>query len=374
MTRILLSPPEVGDAERQCLLEAFDSNWIAPVGPDLDAFERELAEVVAVPHAAALSSGTAALHLALRLVGVGAGDEVIVPSLTFVATAAAAIYLGAHPVLVDSDPASWNIDPDLLADELSAAARRGQLPAAVIAVDLYGQCADYERIVPLCARYGVPLIEDAAEALGATYRGRPAGGFGAAGVFSFNGNKIITTSGGGMLVSDDEALVDRARRLASQARVPVVHYQHDEIGYNYRLSNLLAALGRAQLRSLPDKVRRKRAIYDRYAEALGDLPGLEMMPLDPAGEPTCWLTCIQVDPEGSGVDREKLRLRLEDADIESRPVWKPLHLQPALDGCRAVGGKVSERLFERGLCLPSGCSLEPSDLERVASVVRDALG
>jgi len=364
----------VGDAERQCLLEAFDSNWIAPVGPDLDAFERELAEVVAVPHAAALSSGTAGLHLALRLVGAGAGDEVIVPSLTFVATAAAATYLGAHPVLVDSDPATWNIDPDLLADELSGAARRGRLPSAVIAVDLYGQCADYERLVPLCARYGVPLIEDAAEALGATYRGRPAGGFGAIGVFSFNGNKIITTSGGGMLVSEDEALVNRARRLASQARVPVVHYQHDEIGYNYRLSNLLAALGRAQLRSLPAKVSRKRAIYDWYAEALGDLRGLEMMPLDPAGEPTCWLTCIQVDPEGSGVDREKLRLRLEDADIESRPVWKPLHLQPALVGCRSVGGQVSERLFERGLCLPSGCSLEPSDLERVASVVRDALG
>jgi len=373
MTRVLLSPPEVGDLERRYLLEALDSNWIAPVGPDLDAFERELAEVVAVPHAAALSSGTAGLHLALRLVGVDAGDEVIVPSLTFVATAAAATYLGAHPVLVDSDPATWNLDPDLLADELSAAARRGRLPAAVIAVDLYGQCADYERIVPLCVRYGVPLIEDAAEALGATRHGRPAGGFGAVGVFSFNGNKIITTSGGGMLVSDDEALVDRARRLASQARVPVVHYQHDEIGYNYRLSNLLAALGRAQLRSLPDKVRRKRAIYDWYSEALGDLPGVELMPADPAGEPTCWLTCIQVDPEVTGVDREKLRLRLEDADIESRPVWKPLHLQPALDGCRVVGGKVSERLFQRGLCLPSGCSLEPLDLERVTSVIGDTL-
>ncbi|MST32759.1 aminotransferase class I/II-fold pyridoxal phosphate-dependent enzyme [Acidimicrobiaceae bacterium USS-CC1] len=369
MSRILLSPPHMGDIERQMLLDAFDSNWIAPVGPDIDAFEREFAEVVGVPHAAALSSGTAGLHLALRLLGVGPGDEVIVPTLTFIATAAAVTYVGAKPVLLDSELATWNLDPDLLAEELAAAAKRGKLPAAVIAVDLYGQCADYDRIVPLCEEYGVPLIEDAAEALGATYRGRPAGSFGRIGVFSFNGNKIITTSGGGMLVSRDGDLVARARNLASQARMPVVHYQHEEIGYNYRLSNLLAALGRAQLRSLPDRVRRKREIFAFYRGALADVPGIDFMPIDPAGEPTCWLTCILVDPDEHGMDREKLRLHLDDEGIESRPVWKPLHRQPALADARCEAAPVAEHLFARGLCLPSGSSMTPADLGRVVGAI-----
>ena len=373
MSRILLSPPHMGDVERQLLLDAFDSNWIAPVGPDIDAFEQEFAEVVGVPHAAALSSGTAGLHLALRLLGVGPGDEVIVPTLTFIATAAAVTYVGAKPVLMDSELATWNLDPDLLAEELAAAAKRGKLPAAVIAVDLYGQCADYDRIVPLCEEYGVPLIEDAAEALGATYRGKPAGSFGQVAVFSFNGNKIITTSGGGMLVSRDGDLVARARNLASQARMPVVHYQHEEIGYNYRLSNLLAALGRAQLRSLPDRVRRKREIFASYRDALADIPGLDMMPVSPNGEATCWLTCILVDPDAHGMDREKLRLHLDDEGIESRPVWKPLHRQPALAGVRSAGGTVALRLFNEGLCLPSGTSMTDHDLGRVVTAIRRAL-
>jgi len=373
MSRILLSPPHMGDIERQMLLDAFDSNWIAPVGPDIDAFEQEFAEVVGVPHAAALSSGTAGLHLALRLLGVGPGDEVIVPTLTFIATAAAVTYVGARPVLMDSELATWNLDPDLLAEELAAAAKRGKLPAAVIAVDLYGQCADYDRIVPLCDEYGVPLIEDAAEALGATYRGKPAGSFGQIAVFSFNGNKIITTSGGGMLVSRDGELVSRARNLASQARMPVVHYQHDEIGYNYRLSNLLAALGRGQLRSLPDRVRRKREISALYQAALGAVPGITFMPLHTAGEPTCWLTCILVDPRRSGTDPEKLRLRLEDADIETRPVWKPLHLQPALVSARHMVTGVAEGLFTAGLCLPAGTAMTDRDVEHVVASLRSAL-
>lgn len=373
LTRILLSPPHVCDEDRRSLLDAFDSGWIAPVGPDIDAFERELAEAVSVPHAAALSSGTAGLHLALRLLGVGPGDEVIVPTLTFVATAGAATYLGATPVLVDSEASTWNIDPDLLAEELESAARRGKLPAAVIAVDLYGQCASYDRIEPLCQRYGVPLVEDAAEALGSSYQTRPAGSFGDVGVFSFNGNKIITTSGGGMLVSRDADVVAQARHLATQARMPVVHYQHEQIGYNYRLSNLLAALGRSQLRALGERVKRRREINSWYRKALADLPGLDFMPVNPDGDPTHWLTCILVDPAAAGIDREKLRLRLEDADVESRPLWKPLHLQPALSSARTVGGSVAEKLFDKGLCLPSGTSLSGSDLERVVTVIREAV-
>jgi dTDP-4-amino-4,6-dideoxygalactose transaminase len=260
VSRLYLSPPDVGDEERALLLDAFDSNWIAPLGPHVDAFEQEFAARVAMPAAAALSSGTAALHLALLMLGVGPGDEVVVPTLTFVATANAVTYVGARPVFVDADEATWNLDPHLLEELLAARAVAGNLPAAVVTVDLYGQCAGYEPILASCARYGVPVIEDAAEALGATYQGRPAGGFGAIGVFSFSGNKIITTSGGGMLVSDDVGFVERARHLSTQARDPAPHYEHSEIGFNYRMSNLLAALGRGQLRSLDAKVARRREI------------------------------------------------------------------------------------------------------------------
>ncbi len=370
MSRVYLSPPDVGTEERRLLLEAFDSNWIAPVGPDLTAFEREVCARVGVEHAVALSSGTAALHLALLLLGIGPGDEVLVPSFTFIASAAAATYLGATPVLVDSTDENWTIDPDLVAEELSDRAGRGRPPAAVITVDLYGQAADYDRLLPRCQSAGVPLIADAAEALGASYRGAPAGSFGEAAVFSFNGNKIITTSGGGMLVSHSEELVARARHLATQAREPFVHYEHAEIGFNYRMSNLLAALGRAQLHGLDRRIARRRAINESYRGALGDLEGITFMPVADYGEPNWWLTCILIDPELFGADREQVRLALEAEDIESRPTWKPLHLQPVFAETRVVGGARCAAVFERGLCLPSGSSLGDGDLERVVAAVR----
>ena len=351
------------------LLDAFDSNWIAPVGPDIDAFERELAERVGVGHAVALSSGTAALHLALLLAGVGPGDEVLVPSFTFIATAAPVTYLGATPVFVDSGPDTWTVDPALVAQELEDRARQGRLPAALVTVDLYGQSADYDALAGLCDRYDVRLVEDAAEALGAAYRGREVGSFGDSAVFSFNGNKIITTSGGGMLVSHSAAVADRARHLATQAREPFPHYEHTTLGYNYRLSNLLAALGRAQLRGLDSRIDRRRAIHAAYRSALGHLPGLTFMPVADYGEPNWWLTCVTIDPEAFGCDREAVRLALEDADIESRPTWKPLHLQPVYSGAPTVGGAFCASVFERGLCLPTGSALSGSDLDRVVGIV-----
>ncbi len=360
-----MSPPHMGESERSLLLEAFDSNWIAPLGPHVDAFEREMAARVGVAHAAALSSGTAALHLALQILGVSPGDEVLVSTLTFAATVNPIVYQGATPVFIDSEPGTWNMDPDLLAEELAACARRGKLPKAVVVVDLYGQAADYERIHEVCARYDVPVVEDAAEALGATYRGKAAGSFGVMGIFSFNGNKIITTSGGGMLVSERKDWIERARFLSTQARDPAPHYQHSTIGNNYRMSNLLAAVGRGQLRVLDERVAQRRANNTFYRKALRDVPGMDFMPESPKGQPNCWLTCITVDPEAFGAGREDIRVALERDDIESRPVWKPMHLQPVFRHARARGGRVAEALFERGLCLPSGSSLQPLDRERV---------
>jgi dTDP-4-amino-4,6-dideoxygalactose transaminase len=370
VSRIFLSPPEVGPEERQMILDAFDSNWIAPLGPDVDAFEAEFAEFVGVGHAVALSSGTAALHLALLLEGVGPGDEVLVPSFTFIATASPVCYVGAEPVFVDCAASTWTIDPDLVAAELEERARGGRLPKAVVTVDLYGQSADYDRLQASCLEYGVPLIEDAAEALGGTYRGRQTGSFGTTGIFSFNGNKIITTSGGGMMVTESAEVAERARYLATQARDPFPHYEHTVIGYNYRLSNLLAALGRAQLRGLASRVARRRRINHAYREALADLPGVEFMPVADYGEPNYWLTCITIDPELFGVDREDVRLALEEADIESRPTWKPLHLQPVFAGSRTVGGSVSAGIFERGLCLPSGSAMTSSEISSVTELVQ----
>lgn len=370
MSRIYLSPPHVGEKERELLLDAFDSNWIAPMGPHVDAFEREFCEAVGVPHAAALSSGTAALHLGLLMLGVGRGDEVLVPTFTFAATANAVKYLGAAPVFIDSDRETWNMDPGLLEEELAAGARRGTLPKAVVAVDLYGQCADYGRILAACARYGVPVLEDAAEALGADCLGRQAGSFGAAAAFSFNGNKIITTAGGGMFVSSDAGLVERARFLSQQARDPAPHYQHSEVGYNYRMSNLLAAVGRGQLASLEDRVARRRGNFEFYRKAIGGLPGVDFMPEAPYGRCTRWLTCMTIDPGRFGATREDIRLGLEREDIESRPLWKPMHMQPVFKDCRVRGGAVSGELFERGLCLPSGTALRETDLERIAGIVK----
>ena len=368
--RIYLSPPHMGEAERRLLMEAFDSNWISTVGPQVNAFEAEFAALLGAGHAAALSSGTAGLHLALVLLGVGPGDEVLCSDLTFAASANAVVYQGAVPTFIDSERTTWNMDAALLAEELADRARRGRLPKAVIAVDLYGQCADYDRILEACARFEVPVIEDAAEALGAEYRGRPAGSFGVLSVFSFNGNKIITTSGGGMLVSERADWISRARSLASQARDPVPHYEHSAIGYNYRLSNLLAAVGRAQLARLSEFVTRRRAINATYREELADLDGIDFMPEAPHGRSTCWLTCLTVDPARFGATAEQIRVHMESHQIEARNVWKPMHLQPVFRTHPIRGGAVSADLFARGLCLPSGSSLSESDLDRIVETFR----
>jgi len=369
--RIYLSPPDMSAAEREALLGAFDSNWIAPLGPEVNAFERDLANRIGVHDAAALSSGTAALHLALILLKVGPGDEVWTATLTFAATANAIRYVGATPVFIDSKRENWNLDPALLREALRDASARGALPKALIVVDLYGQCADYEPILEACQEYGVPVIEDAAEALGATYHGQPAGSFGSIGVLSFNGNKIMTTSGGGALVSDDAALVERARHLASQARQPVPHYEHEEVGYNYRLSNLLAAVGRAQLARLDEFIERRRDINRRYRAAFEGIDGITFLPEAPGNRSTCWLTCVLLDDKRLGVGPEQIREHLETQNIEARPVWKPMHLQPVFRDCRLVGGAVAQNLFQRGLCLPSGSSLS---VESQRSVIKAFLG
>ncbi len=372
--RIYLSPPDVGELERKLLLEAFDSNWVAPVGPDLDAFEAQLAEMVGVRHAVALSSGTAALHLALMAAGVGRGDTVLVPSFTFAASANAVMYLGARPVFLDSTPESWNVDPHLVAEELRRRAAKGRLPRAVIAVDMYGQCADYEPLLAACDRYGVALIEDAAEALGATYRDRPAGSFGLAGVLSFNGNKIITTGGGGMLVTDDDRIAARTRHLAAQAREPLPYYEHRSVGYNYRLSNLLAAVGRGQLQRLDTLIAARCETSRYYRAALGDLPGLDFLPIAGYGRPNWWLTCLLVDEQRFGASRDRVLEELARHDIEARPTWKPMHLQPVFADCVMRGGEVCADLFRRGLCLPSGSALTDHDRDRVVAVIRALRG
>jgi dTDP-4-amino-4,6-dideoxygalactose transaminase len=372
VNRIYLSPPDVADPERRMLLEAFDSNWIAPLGPQVDAFELEVADYLGVASAVALSSGTAALHLALLTLGVGAGDEVLVPTLTFAATANAVVYVGARPAFIDSDRTSWNIDPALLEDELAAHSQQGRLPAAVVAVDLYGRCADWDAIQGSCDRYGVPVVDDAAEALGAGYGDRHAGAFGACGVLSFNGNKIMTTGGGGMLVSDRRDVVERARHLATQARDPAPHYEHSEVGFNYRLSNLLAAVGRGQLRRLPAMVQRRHDINRRYREALSDVPGIGFMPAVAGSDPNDWLTVVTLDPQKYGASPEEVRKHLEHLDIEARPAWKPMHLQPAFARYPVRGGGVAEEIFRTGLCLPSGSSMSDADVDRVAQAVREA--
>ena len=367
--QILLSTPHMGSLEQEFVKEAFDTNWIAPVGPHVDAFEQEFCEVVGAKHAAAVSSGTAALHLALQLIGVGSGDEVFCSTLTFIATASPITYLGAKPVFIDSDCTSWNLDPDLFRAALDKRAKIGKLPKAVVIVHLYGQSCDIDPILEACNAYEIPLIEDAAESLGASYKNRSPGSFGKIGIFSFNGNKIITTSGGGMLVSDDQKLVEKARFLATQARDPAPHYQHSEIGYNYRLSNVLAGIGRGQLRVLEERVEARRHNFEVYKQALGNLPGIEFMPEAAFGKSTRWLTCLTIDPAAFGADREQVRLALAQEKIEARPVWKPLHLQPVFANCECIEGAVAEELFEYGLCLPSGSNLSEEDLERVTSAI-----
>jgi len=365
--RIHLSPPDVGDLEKAYVADAIDSGWVAPVGPHVDAFESEMAAYIGVEHAVALCSGTAGLHLALLATGVGPGDEVVVPTMTFGATAFAVTYVGARPVFIDSEPRSWNLAPDLLAVLLAERAAVGRLPAAVIAVDVFGQAADYDRIVPLCAEFGVPLIEDAAEALGATHGAGVAGSFGQAAVFSFNGNKIMTTSGGGMLVTNDGTLAQRVRYLSTQARQPVAWYEHEDIGYNYRLSNVLAALGRAQLTRLPEMIDRRRAHREHYAtmfqasrvNVLGDAPW---------GIANAWLTIALFEHEHA---RVAVQAALNGEGIEARPVWMPMHRQPVFAAAEARLNGHAEDLFSRGLCLPSGSRMTFEDCELVGSIVAE---
>lgn len=373
--QILLSTPHIGDAERDFVEEAFRTNWIAPLGPNVDAFERELADYVGIAHAAAVSSGTAAIHLALRILGVGQGDTVFCSSLTFAASANPIVYQGATPVFIDSDHESWNMSPAALERALVSAKAQGRLPKAVVVVDLYGQSADMDPLVALCEAYGVPIVEDAAESLGATYRGRQSGTFGRIGIFSFNGNKIITTSGGGMLVSDDEEIVKRARFLATQARDPAPHYQHSEIGYNYRMSNILAGVGRGQLGVLDDRVAARRAVFDRYRAELSDIEGLEWMPEPEWSRSNRWLTTCTIDPARLP-DRVEVARRLAEEFIEVRPVWKPMHLQPVFADCEYVTASnrsVSDELFEQGLCLPSGSNMSPDQIDRTIKMLRVAL-
>lgn len=375
-SQILLSTPHMGSAEQAFVEEAFRTNWIAPLGPHVDAFEQELAAMVGIGHAAAVSSGTAALHLALRLLDVGPGDRVFCSTLTFAASANPIIYQGAKPVFIDSEAESWNMSPVALKRAFVAAQSEGWLPKAVILVNLYGQSADIDPIKAICDSYGVPIVEDAAESLGSTYKGRASGSFGLLTVFSFNGNKIITTSGGGMLLSDDGALIERARFLATQARDPAPHYQHSQIGYNYRLSNILAGVGRGQLKVLDERVQARRAVFDRYQDGLSDIGEIKWMPEPNWSRSTRWLTACTIEPNGA-VDSERLRHHLAEDLIEARPVWKPMHRQPVFaDAAYHSAGNhsISDRLFETGLCLPSGSNLSNAQIDRTIASIRTAFG
>ncbi|MBT4731375.1 aminotransferase class I/II-fold pyridoxal phosphate-dependent enzyme [Candidatus Woesearchaeota archaeon] len=368
--RIYLSSPHMGDKEFEFVKESFDTNWIAPVGPHEDLFEKEFCELTGSKYAVALSSGSAAIHLALILLNVQRDDEVICSTFTFSASAYPIVYQSATPIFVDSENATWNMDVQFLEEAILDRIKKGKTPKAVILVHLYGQSADIDPILKLCNEYDIPVIEDAAESVGAYYKGKHTGTLGKFGVFSFNGNKIITTSTGGMLVSDDEGLIQKARFLATQARDPAPHYQHSQIGYNYRLSNVLAGIGRGQLKVLEDRVKSRRANFEFYKEGLGRLPGIQFMPEAEFGRSNRWLTCLTVDPPKFGATREDVRLALESENIEARPVWKPLHLQPVFKDCPYYGTGFSEKIFDKGLCLPSGSNLSNEDLERVVDVIR----
>lgn len=372
--QVLLSTPHMGREELDYVKEAFETNWIAPLGPNVDAFEQELARKVGIGHAAAVSSGTAALHLALRLTNVGPSDIVFCSSLTFAASANPIVYQGAEPVFIDSEKDSWNMCPRALERAFEYFFKEGKRPKAVIVVNLYGQSADLDPLLEICDHYGVPIVEDAAESLGANYKGRQSGTLGLLGIYSFNGNKIITTSGGGMLVSEDEDLIARARFLATQAREPVAHYEHREIGYNYRMSNILAGVGRGQLKVLDQRVAQRRSIFDRYKRELGEIEGLRWMPEPAWSFSTHWLSVCTL--EGGEEARDHLIHALSERLIEARPVWKPMHLQPVFENTQfftATNRDVSEELFRSGVCLPSGSSMEQADVDRTIAAIRTAL-
>ena len=369
MSRIYLSPPDIGPRDHASVDAVLTSNWVAPTGPALDSFESAVAALANRQYAVALNSGTAALHLALQILGVGAGDAVICPTFTFAASANPICYLGAEPIFVDSEPRTWNMDSVLLEQALKQASNI----KAVIVVNLYGQCAEMEAILEICAKYDVPLIEDAAEALGASYCGRPAGSMGAFSFFSFNGNKIITTSAGGMLLSNDSESIAHARYLATQAREPEAHYEHKAVGYNYRMSNLLAGLGNSQLADLQRRIDIRRAHFEAYRAELGALTGIDFMPIVDPEASNYWLTCLTVDSETSGSSRDALIAALEAVDIEARPLWKPLHLQPVFKDKICYGGELAARLFKSGLCLPSGSGMHQSERDAVISTIKATL-
>lgn len=370
--QILLSTPHMGSWEREYVEEAFRTNWIAPLGPNVDAFERELAAHVGVGHAAAVSSGTAAIHLALRILDVGPGDLVFCSSLTFAASVNPIIYQGAVPVFVDSEPESWNMSPVALEKAFAWCRRDGRLPKAVIVVNLYGQSADMDLLLDICNRYSVPLIEDAAESLGARYKEKASGTFGVMGIYSFNGNKIITTSGGGMLISENEDYIKQARFLATQARDPAPHYEHTQIGFNYRMSNILAGVGRGQLRVLDDRVKARRRIFERYRDGLGDVSSIKWMPEPEWSYSTHWLTVCLLE---AGRASELIQ-RLTAERIEARPIWKPMHMQPVFSKFQSFDHgthSVSRSLFELGICLPSGSNMTDGQQEKVVALVRQVL-
>jgi dTDP-4-amino-4,6-dideoxygalactose transaminase len=371
--RIFLSPPDMGGDELELIKKVFASNFIAPAGPMLVAFEQAMTEYLEIPHVVAVSSGTAAMHLALRHIGIGTGDIVLASSLTFIGSVSPAVFQGAEVVFVDSDMFTWNMNPDLLAEGIEDSRRRGKIPKAVIPTDLYGQCADLDRINEICNKYEIPVLNDSAESLGSLYKGRAAGKGAYASIYSFNGNKIITTSGGGLLASEDKKLIDHARKLATQSRDDFPYYHHTEIGYNYRMSNVLAAIGLGQLQVLDQKVEMRRKINRLYRKYLGDVAGISFMPEAIYGKTNCWLTVIQFDPERISVTPEEVRAALEIENIEARPVWKPMHLQPVFAKNSVIGGEVSEALFRNGLCLPSGSAMTSRDVERVSQIIKESL-
>lgn len=376
--RIFLSPPHMSGYEMKYIQQAFANNWIAPLGPNVEAFECELAEYVGAGGALAVSSGTAALHLALRLLGVGPGDEVFCSSLTFIGSVNPILYLGAEPVFIDSEPESWNMSPQALERALADSEKKGKPPKAVVVVNLYGQSADFDPILALCGQYNVPVVEDAAESLGAYYKGKASGTLGKFGIYSFNGNKIITTSGGGMLVSDDVEALQKALFWATQARDAAPWYQHSEMGYNYRMSNIVAGIGRGQLKVLDERVKARRRVFDKYVAALRGIEGLEFMPEAGYGRCNRWLTVLTVDAARCGVSPADIIDALARENIESRPVWKPMHRQPLFEGARYYahqdGESVSDRLFVNGLCLPSGSNLTGEEQERVISCIKQVIG
>lgn len=373
--RLYLSPPHLGRHELNYVNKAIEDNWVAPAGPNLTGFEADICAATGVPYCVALSSGTAALHLGLLLLGVGPGDEVLCPSFTFVATANPIVYCGATPVFVDSEAETWNMCPARLREAILDRLARGKKPKALLLVHLYGMPALLPELLAVAQEFDLPILEDAAEALGSQWQLQPLGGFGKIGVFSFNGNKILTTSGGGALVTYDRALAERARFLATQAKDEAPYYQHSQLGYNYRLSNILAGIGRGQMELLADRVKRRREIFSWYREHLAGLPGLSVAPATerPGSHSNRWLTTILLNPAETTATPETLRQHLETHNIESRPLWKPLHLQPLFADAPRYGGDVCANLFERGLCLPSGTAMTDADLRRVAGALREAL-